>query len=164
MEAYIISLLSTSLAIALVSILTPEGTAGGIAKHVRLLSSLLLLSILTVPIGNCIKELQKIANGDFSILGMEIPNENDVQNDLQATLDETSKRYVLQSLTQRLEEEFAIDTGDIRCVAVWENQDQKAVPIRVTVLLSGSAIWKDPKPIEAFVSNLLGCDCITALE
>lgn len=164
MEAYIISLLSASLAIALVSILSPDGTGGGIAKHVRLLSSLVLICILIAPLGKSLKALQELANGELSIPGVNAPNENDAQDRLQITIDEASKRYALQSLTRLLEQEFAIDTGDVRCVAVWAEQDGNATPTRITVLLSGSAIWKDPKKIEAFVTNLLGCECITAIE
>lgn len=164
MTAYIISLVSASLAVALISILTPEGSGGGIAKHVRLLSSLFLICVLIAPIGQFIGGLRDLANGNFSLPEIEIPNESDSKLEMQTTLDEASKQYFLDSLTLLLLKEFEIKEGDLRCTATWTEQDGQATPKIITVLLSGSAIWKDPAKIQAYVSDLLGCECIAAIE
>ena len=50
------------------------------------------------------------------------------------------------------------------CAVLWEEEDGIAAPARVTVILSGGSIWKDPNAIEATVSALLGCECVTAIE
>ena len=164
MEGYLIALLSTALGITLVSILTPEGSGGGIAKHVRLLSALLMICILIIPFEKLIQNLRHLTTGDLSFPGIENPNENDANDQFQSTLDEASKQYFTQSLTQMIESQFAISSGDLRCVINWRQEADTAVPTKVTVLLSGSAIWKDPHQIEAFVTELIGCECITAIE
>ncbi len=161
MGTYIISLLSAALAIAIIGNLTPEG---GISKHIRLLSSLFLICVLIAPASKMIEALRAIANGSFELDRFEESSESDIRDQMQAGLDESSKKYFLDSLTQMLEVEFSIEQGDIRCKATWAERDKEIVPERITVLLSGSAIWKDPIKIETFVTELLGCECITAIE
>ncbi len=67
-------------------------------------------------------------------------------------------------LTVTIEKQFGIEAGEVRCLVAWEQEGETLTPTRVTVVLSGKAIWKDPHAIEAFVTELLGCDCTTAIE
>lgn len=163
MTAYIISLVSASIAVALISILSPEGSGGGIAKHIRLLSALFLICVLIAPVGKFIGGLRDLANGDFSLPQIDLPNEEDGNLQMQDALDDASKKYFLDSLTILLLQEFSIQEGDLSCKAVWTERDGQAVPKKITVILSGSAIWKDPNKIQSFVSELLGCECVTAI-
>lgn len=163
MTSYIISLVSASLAISLISILSPEGNGGGIAKHIRLISSLFLICVLIAPVGQLIGGLRNLATGSFTLPEFELPNEEDGNLQLQDSLDSASKQYFLDSLTILLLQEFSIQEGDLSCKAVWDEQDGQIAPKKITIILSGSAIWKDPKKIQAFVTDLLGCECITAI-
>ena len=45
MKTYLLSLLTASLIAAMVGILAPEGERGGLAKHLRLLTSLFLVCV-----------------------------------------------------------------------------------------------------------------------
>ena len=163
MTSYIISLVSASLAVTLISILSPEGSGGGIAKHIRLLSALFLICVLIAPVGRLIGGIRDLANGDFMLPEIELPNKEDSNLQMQGALDDASKKYFLDSLTLMLLQEFSIQEGDLTCKAIWTERDGQTVPKKITVILSGSAIWKDANKIQAFVSDLLGCECITAI-
>lgn len=78
-------------------------------------------------------------------------------------MESASRSYFAQSLTQMLEQRFSIPAGEIRCTVRWQ-QDEELRPDRVTLVLSGSAIWKNPAEMEEFVTGLLGCECVTAIE
>lgn len=160
MKDYLYALLTVSLAAALAGILSPEGEKGGILKHIRLLSALLLICVLILPLQSGISYLialqeEKIALPEW----LEAPVESS-QPELQEQLDQLSKEYFSQTLTARLEAQFAIATGEVRCIVKWENDS----PVLITVVLSGKAIWKDPEAIENFVSGLVGCECQSAIE
>ena len=161
MKTYFLSLIASALCVAMISIIAPDGS---ISKYVRLLSSLLLICVLISPIRELTGTLRDIANGDFSLPQFEIPDRDDAQDEFDSQLDSTSKTYFLQSLTRLLEREFDIETGDVRCVAVWDDSGEESVPLRITVILSGTGIWKNPKEIEPYVAKLIGCECITAIE
>ena len=164
MTAYFIAVITAALVTALVGILSPNGEKGGIAKHMKLLVSLFLLCILISPLQDVIAELGKWTDGSVSLPDVDAPLEDHYRQEMEEAIENASDTYFTQMLTQVLEAEFSIKTGEIRCRVDWKHQDGKQLPSRVTVILSGSAIWKDPQAIEDFVRDLLGCECVSAIE
>lgn len=164
MEAYLISLLSAASVAALIGLLTPDGTGGGIARHMRLLISLVLICLLLSPLQGAIDALVGFANGDYTLPDIDSTEKNDYQTQMEEALKASSKVYFIQMLTETLEREFSIASGSVRCAVIWNDSAAELSPTRVTVILSGGAIWKDPAPIEEFITSLLGCECVTAIE
>ena len=159
MQTYLLSLLGGALAAALVGILAPEGAS----RHIRLVSSLFLICVLVAPLPKAIgsvsswfEELEEAADAGESGGG-------DYAAQLEAAMESASRSYFAQSLTQMLEQRFSIPAGEIRCTVRWQ-QGEELRPERVTLVLSGSAIWKNPAEMEEFVTGLLGCECVTAIE
>ena len=159
MQTYLLSLLGGALAAALVGILAPEGAS----RHIRLVSSLFLICVLVAPLPKAIgsvsswfEELEEAADAGES-------GGDDYAAQLEAAMESASRSYFAQSLTQMLEQRFSIPAGEIRCTVRWQ-QDEELRPERVTLVLSGSAIWKNPAEMEEFVTGLLGCECVTAIE
>lgn len=159
MQTYLLSLLGGALAAALVGILAPEGAS----RHIRLVSSLFLICVLVAPLPKAIgsvsswfEELEEAADAGESGGG-------DYAAQLEAAMESASRSYFAQSLTQMLEQRFSIPAGEIRCTVRWQ-QDEELRPERVTLVLSGSTIWKNPAEMEEFVTGLLGCECVTAIE
>ena len=155
-------MLAASLVATLVSLLSPDGERGGVAKHTRLLTSLFLVCVMIAPLRGAISALQNWQNGEITLQWQEDVEENDYQEDMQEALDTASRDYFTKMLTQTLEQKFLMDVGDVRCAVQWS--DGGSSPEKVTVILSGSAIWKDPKEIQSFVTSLLSCECAVAIE
>lgn len=160
MKSYLYALLLVALATALVGILSPDREKGGMGKHLRLLSSLLLICVLIAPLKSGIASLLEWSRGEISIPGLETPDPEVDRLQFQEQLDDATREYVCQMLTQTIEQEFSIPTGEARCMIRWDGD----TPTLVTVVLSGSAIWKDPEVIENYVSALLDCPCQSAIE
>lgn len=159
MKSYLYALLLVALAAAITGILSPEGEKGGILKHIRLLSALLLICVLILPIQSGISYLFSLQNGEIPLPEWTIPSDSG-KEELQDHLDLVSKEYFADQLSARLESQFAIASGEVRCIVQWDGES----PSLVTVVLSGKAIWKDPEKIENFVKELIGCNCQTAIE
>lgn len=157
MKEYLLSVLAAALAISLIGILAPNGSQSAL----KLLSALFFLCMIAAPLPQWLSALPK------RIEEITTPPQNTAEQDYQQqatdALNAASKAYLAQILTQFLEEKFSIPTGEVRCAIRWA-EGEEALPERVTVILSGSAIWKNPKDIEAAVTNLLGCECVTAIE
>ena len=161
MKDYFFTLIGASLCVMLISLLAPPG---GSSKYVRLLTSLFLICVIVSPVGGWIENIRDIANGKLPPPEWGASDGEDAEEELQNTLNSASKDYFLQSLTQMLEAEFSISAGEIHCNAVWrEAEDGQLLPKEIHVLLSGAAIWKDPKKIESYIYELLGCSCIIAV-
>ena len=164
METYLLSLLTAACMSALIGILTPDGTGGGIARHMRLLISLVLLCLLIAPIRDALSFFKDFASGDLTPPHTDVTDKSDYQTQMEDALNSSSKLYFIQLLTEMLENGFSIENGDVRCAVRWSESTETLSPTRITVILSGRAIWKDPAPIEDFVTSLLGCECVTAIE
>ena len=166
MTTYLTTLITASLTISLVTLLSPQGERAGIAKHMRLLTGLFLICLLISPMCRIIEELYNADGGTLQIPGIEQdqPSKDSYQEQLDQAMRQASTSYFTQMLTQMIESQFAISEGNIRCTVEWDRNEETSIPKRITVVLSGKAIWKDPREIEAFVTNLIGCECVSAIE
>ncbi len=164
MQAYLISFFSAALAVTLVSLLAPRGENDGLSRSIRFLSTLILLASLILPILTALPSL-----GDLSSLLPGLPGIEDGKEDYRDALDEAlhaaEKSYFTEMLTATLRERFDFFPEELRCLVSWETEADGSIrPTRVTVILSGQAIWQDPSPVEDFVEGLLGCPCVSAIE
>jgi len=164
MSAYLVTLITSALAVTLISILAPSGERGGLTQGMRLITALFLVCVLVSPIRSAIGAVRELLDGELSIPGLDSPNEDSYREELDAALGDASTEYFSQALTRMLEGEFSIETGQIRCRVDWQTVDGRLSPRLVTVILSGRAIWKDAGAIERYVEELLGCDCVSAIE
>ena len=160
-KAYILSIFATALLITVVDILAPTG--GGLSKHFKLVTSLIFVCMLISPTVSLAKKLEEFANGNWEF-DIEGDIENHYAEELQNALDDASREYFEGMLTKTLCEEFDIAEGDLRTHVEWNNDGENPHPQKVTVVLSGKAIWKNPAKIEEYVSSLLDCDCVSAIE
>ena len=101
MKSYLYALFLISLAAAIAGILSPEGEKGGLLKHMRLLSALLLTVVLILPLKSGISYLLALQNGEIPLPEWEEDAESG-NEDLQDRLDELSKEYFSDSLTELL--------------------------------------------------------------
>lgn len=164
MKTYLLTLIAASLIVALIGILSPDGEKGGIAKHMKLVTSLFLVCVLIAPLQTVIEGLQSLIDGSFEIIGTENDYEEDYRAEMESTLDHASTSYFTEMLTQTIAEQFSISPSDLRCEVAWQTDGDGLTPSGVTVILSGKAIWQDPKAIANFVTELIGCECVTAIE
>lgn len=164
MQSYFLSLIAASMIASLVSILSPSGEKGGIAKHMKLLTALFLVCVLISPLKETLLGLRAWLDGEWELPGVELPEEDSYKQQLDQALEGASTTYFTQMLTQLLEQQFSISTGEVRCNVQWQTENGSMTPTRVTVILSGKAIWQDPEAIEEFVRKLLGCECVSAIE
>lgn len=164
MKVYFLTLLSASLMVALIGLVVPEGKSGGVCKAVKLTTSLFLICVLIVPLKGMIVGCRSLADGDISFSGDAPTDAEELRRQAQERLSAASEGYFVQLLTKTLEEKFSVEPGQLRCSVRFGGEADALYPEKVTVILSGQAIWKDPEPIEEFVRSLLGCVCETAIE
>lgn len=154
MTAYLLTLFGSALAVALVDLLVPERGR----KTVRLISALFLLCVLSAPLPRAFRAIR-----DYTIPGAAQDAREEYTQKMKQAMESASRTYFARTLTELIGEQFALTEGSVRCEIEWE-ADNETVPKKITVILSGSAIWRDPEKIESFVIDLIGCECVTAIE
>ena len=161
-KAYLLSIFATALLITVVDILAPANT-GGVSKHLKLVLSLVFVCVLIFPTLTLAERLLAFSNGDWE-LEIEGDLENHYSQELQNALDGASKDYFEDMLTLTICQEFNVSEDNLRVRVEWDGEGESLRPHKVTLILSGSAIWKNPAKIEEYVASLLGCDCVSAIE
>ena len=161
-KAYLLSIFATALLITVVDILAPA-SAGGLSKHLKLVLSLVFVCVLISPTVTLAERLLAFANGNWE-LEIEGDLKDHYSQELQNALDDASKDYFEGMLTQTLCNEFNIVEDELRVRVEWSGEGENLRPEKVTVILSGKAIWKDAGKMEAYVTSLLECDCVSAIE
>ena len=160
MKEYIVSLITAALVAALIGVLSPEGEGGGLSRHMRLLCTLFLLCVIVAPLGGALGTLSDALGDTLAPPDANGGSAEDYQAQLDEALSSAAKPYFAELLIKSIEKEFSIPTGEVRCAIRWGEES----PERISIILSGSAIWQDPAPIEQFVRETIGCECVSAIE
>lgn len=137
--------------IALVCAVLPSASQ----KNAKLLCGLCVLCLVCYPI---ISMIRSQPGQDW-----EIP---DAWLDPEPEEQEQNREQVAQSLLSGqlqllLEQEFGLGADVCHIYAEWSEDGRVA---HVTLVLSGKAIWEDPRPLEQYVQQLLGCPCTVVLD
>lgn len=161
---YLLTVIGASLLAALIGILAPKGEGEGLSKHLRLLTSLFLICVMISPIKGLTETVTGWINGDVTFPWEETEDEDHYREQMDEALESASKEYFTRQLTEAIKSQFSMEDGSVRCQIRWESNQEELRPARVAVILSGASIWKNPEHIEAFVEELLHCECVTAIE
>ena len=161
MKAYILTVVWTSVIASAVLLFTPEGSGGGIGKHIKLLTSLVLLCAVTDPLLSFIKS---ISNNGIDVLKDEIrqsaPQADPYQNIFYEELSKMTAEDLENELKALISETFSIDREDLEVRAEYVIDGNSLSFKRIVVILSGKAIFKDPYDIEAYVREISLIECI----
>lgn len=151
MGGYLYTLAAASVLISLICALTPSSAA----QHVKLLCSLCVICLLCAPLGEAIRAVKE---GELALPPewTEPPAEESEQDG-----NRVAESLLAGQLQDLLQKEFALDPGECSIYAEWSDAGRVT---RVTLVLSGKAIWRDPDPIKEYVQELLGCPCVVVLD
>ena len=149
MSGYLYSLAVASVAVALVCTLVPEASA----QHAKLLCSLCIVALLIAPVMSLVNAVGQGA--------WEIPEAWQEEEQEEQDYGQFSDALVAGQLQVLRERELGLSAAECRILVEWGEDSGVS---RVTLLLSGKAIWRDPDPIIAYVEELLDCSCKVVLE
>ena len=160
MKAYILSVTVASLIAAVITLLTPEGKDGGIGKHVKLLTSLAILAVIINPFLTFLKDLSV---KDVDSLKDKILSSADPQDPYEKifyeSLSEMSAIDLEDELKKLISEKFGIKSENLSINAEYSVVENAVCFNRITVILSGGAIFRNPYDVEAYVKNITGIEC-----
>lgn len=161
MQNYFAGILAAVSVTLLLRLLMPEGS--GPEKHLKLLTALFLLLSILSPAKGMIEGLLAWEGGNAPLPdGWE--SEQDPEATLNESLQNAEKTYFAECLVQAVSEEFELSPGTLRVSVKWSYDASPLRPEKITFILSGNSIWKDPHAICDYASKLLNCPCDAAIE
>ena len=165
MRTYIYSIVCMAAVGGIVLIVSPDGIRSGIKKHMRLICSLCMLCVMISPIG-------EILNG-INDIGNKI-NDSDEDEQLhgiyesiyESKSDEGYNESIGKSVKAELNKKMSVPEKECRVSVEFSDTDQDGFrePRKITVILSGSSVFMNPRQVERFVAEKFGCECVCAIE
>jgi hypothetical protein len=162
MNSYILTLLSASLAAAVVTLLSPKGEGGKLSSHIRTVAGLFLLVSLLNPLRAGLDLLRDAMNGDLTAhLESMLPDGKPdgygaVFGD---ALTSISRAEVEAYAISALEADFGIPPENCTVSAVCTYEEEILTLTELRISLRGSHALTDPHPIEAYFTERLKCTC-----
>ena len=167
MNAYILTLLSASLAAAVAELLAPKGEGGRMASHVRMVAGLYLLVALLNPLKEGISLLRSLADGDM-VSRVESLIPTDVETNYSGVFGDSLAAIgadeVSSWVTETMESRFGIPPEGCTVWASCDYGEDTLTVTEVRISLKGSYALRDPHPIESYVSSQLNCPCYVTVE
>ena len=144
---------------------SPEGVKSGIKKHMRLICSLCILCVMISPLTELIPGIKDIGEG------LEGAGDSGgLQGFYESIYEQSSGDGIAEAVgsavKSQLCESFSIPQSEIRVGVELGDDDGDGFrePTKITVILSGMAIFNDPRPIEKLIRERFGCECACAIE
>ncbi len=157
MREYLMSVICAALAVGVIGVLMPDDEGGGLRRHVGLIGALCVVAILISPAHHLLDFLGGLSERDWAA-----DTEQDVEqyeSEYSKYLTSLGERELAEGLATLICDNFDISPEQCHVNAKIGQYDGQAVAEQVTVILSGTALLRDPYAIEEFVSELLGCRC-----
>lgn len=164
--SYIFSLLSASLAAAVVELIAPKGEGGRLAAHVRMVAGLFLLAALLTPLREGLDILQAAAEGDLANRiesGIRNASPEDYEAAFQASLAGLGKTETESWVTETLQTRFSIPRSDCVVEAVCDAENGVLTLCELRIGLKGGSRLQNPHPIEAYFAETLQCPCFVVV-
>lgn len=178
MKNYLVSLVIVALCTGITELMIPERIANGIKNNVKLIGALCTICILIAPILPIINKYGKIENyieksldfirSEYDSKISEFRNNSDIYDEneiykeaLLFSARENVEKYVLQQLNNKFD--IKSENCKIR-IEFSEDMDSHAYVSKITIILKGADVWKNPYEIEKYFEDKLSfesnrCKC-----
>lgn len=161
MKEYAFSLVCVSVMAALFTLLCPSDAAT--QKYFRFTVGLTVICALFLPLGNA----KEIINGDYIAKIEEFfGSQEDSGNTsyFAESFEKYGSDYVNAQIVKDVVEKFDIDISNCRAVSSFSYRDGGVCFEKITLIISGKAIWKDSHAIEDYIRDTYMCEGVVAIE
>ena len=156
MDEYVVSLTVTVAVCTLATMLAPGDR--GLGKYTRLIASLCILCVAISPVSSFFQNVYSI-NFDMAIPDAEKNNEYELENVYLNMLTAASEADLSVKIEDMICREIDASEEDIEVFAELYEVDGEGKIKKLTVMLSGKAIFTDPQMIREYLLSLFECEC-----
>ncbi len=161
MKEYVFSLVCVSLIAALFTLLCPEDAT--LQKGFRFVLVLVIMCAVFLPS----ESVKAILDGSYAENFEGLFGSQDEEFDASHFADSFEKygaQYVNAQIKKDICAVFNIADSDCRIVSSFGMKDGGLYFEKITIMISGKAVWKDPHAMEDHITENYGCKCDVALE
>lgn len=159
MGEYLISVIGAALIGGVITAALPDSGGGGaLKKYVGFIASLCVLCIIISPAMKALDVVSEFFDGGLD--GWLEEHGQSYEDQYYGYLASYGKENAEEGIRELICREFSIDPENCHISAEVSESDGKLGLDRIKVILSGSAVFKNPYEIEEYLSDLFECECI----
>ena len=165
MRTYIYSVVSMAALGGIALIAAPEGIRSGIKKHMKLICSLCLLCVMISPLSELFENIENIG-GEIGSFEGDSGLESMYESIYDGNMEMGYGDGIGEAVKKKLLEGFGVPENESRVEVSFADGDGDGFrePSKITVVLSGGSIFKNPRNIERYISDAFECECVCAIE
>ena len=163
MRQYIISVMIAGVVGAIVALLAPDGEGGGLKRHVNLAVGLVIVTVSVSPIIGFVRDLGEF-DADSIIENVGDADKEEYESIFYEGYGAAEIENLKEGIKSILLERFGVKEDECYIsVTTGVGQDGKRELKRIFINFYGAAIMKNTEEIEDYLSNLLGCEIVSAV-
>lgn len=157
MREYLLNVIGAALMVGVIGVLVP---ADGLKKYVVFIGSLCILGILLSPLTSLANFLVNIGSDGIYGIADSLNDEKKYDEKYCEYMSGLGREAIADEICRLLCENFSIPDGECHVGVTFSGEGEKVALGRVTVILSGRSVFRDPYEIEDYLSRLLGCEVV----
>lgn len=159
MGEYLISVIGASLVGGVITAALPDSGGGGaLKKYVGFIASLCVLCIIIAPAVRTLDAVSEFFGGGLD--GWLCEYEQSYEDEYYGYLVSYGRENAEDGVRELICREFSIDSEDCHVSTDVSESNGVLRLDRIRVMLSGSAIFKNPYEIEKYLTEIFECECI----
>ena len=162
MKSYLVTIIIVSVGMSLFEMLAP--IHNGLERYIRSISLLVILVFSIYPIIDLIKDIDLSALDELKEQIIIDQSSENYQEILSQYLNSYSIDKLKDTVKETLDKKFNIPYNECEIKVNTEISDGQIILTKVTVLLMGGSIFKNPYNIENYLKELLGCESIVLIK
>ena len=167
MKQYVLSIIAAILMAAVIEKLSPAGEGGRITAHVRFLTGLFIILTLLSPLREAVELITTVSENGFQGVSEDLfapSQEGDYREMLGQTLVTVSRSEGEAWVVKVLSERFSIPSEGCTVEVICTSDGETVAFCEVRIALEGRYALQDPHPVEAYISEALGCPCYVTVR
>ena len=161
MHQYIMGLVGAAAIIGIAENLLPSGAKS--TPYIKLIAGLCLLCLAIGPVSMALDSLPELVTGRVEELaeGGEDVARGEYESILNGQLEAAVREQLCTAIERQLVEKFRVTSCEVGVELRADTEGME--PVRVMITLMGRDIFRDPYVIEAYIGDLLECECVVVI-
>lgn len=132
-----------------------------LGKYVRFTVSLCVLAAILLPLRPTLVYLKDMSYDINELENIIDDKLGEYSGKVSSSLTEHSLEILKSAIKERLRADLGIPEHE--CELLMELKEDASVVEKITVILYGYSVWKDPDEIKSYMYSLVECECEVAL-
>ena len=156
MNAYIISIVTVSLAGAIITSILPSGEKS-LKKYVNYVIGIITVAVILSPLSSLAGGISSVKE-NIKKFSDSIVSEEKISGTKEIIIN-TAEKNICDKIKRMVMQKFNFSESDVYVTLEVDKSNSEAVAVKcINVILTGKASWSDADNVKKYIEKISGCD------